>query len=493
MLFELLASTMISADTSLLAAAEKEQNKPTQVQQKTVAKDNYTYSFKLPDKNRTKYKEYQEIVKEYTPQAEEVIKDFTDRSLHSGQFLRWTVLPDEQTYVKINTSHLDKIIEQAQTLALRKLTINRPLVVLGIGGSKHTAEFLLNMTGYDRKMDVYFYSDIDPVSYENFLKESKVGIQNLNFLVVSKSGTTFETSDAFKRFENDLIKYYEGQGLSTPEAVKKAQSHFAICTDMNATDKNLRGKIGSKNNVDNAYLKELYIHDDVGGRYSMFDDAGLFVLAYSGVSKDTILRILNGVKTANIKCINYKNISQNPAMMGAIFNVFSRENGYKIIQQQYFGKLFEGAGENWAKQLYLESLKDFDFVIGKAPDSMHYATEGHFSPANRTKYNTIMTITDPKVSYNYDKYTGAIAETYSETTPLKTEVLAVENGAIKPEAIGEYIQSKHYETIYTGMLRRAVNDIQISHRSPLPEVLQPSVETYKNKFKTGKYELHPGE
>ena len=32
-----------------------------------------------------------------------------------------------------------------------KNNTNRPLVVLGIGGSKHTAEFLLNMTGVGNK------------------------------------------------------------------------------------------------------------------------------------------------------------------------------------------------------------------------------------------------------------------------------------------------------------------------------------------------------
>ena len=224
----------------------------------------------------------------------------------------------------------------------------------------------------------------------------------------------------------------------------------------------------------------------------MFDDAGLFVLAYSGISKDVVTRILNGAIYANTLCLNYKNIHRNPAVHSAVFNMFSRDNGYSIIQQQYFGKLFDGAGENWAKQLYLESLKDFDFVIGKAPDSMHYATEGHFSPNNRDKYNTVMTIMNPSISSNYAKYTAAIAETYAETTPVKIEILEIENNAIKPEAIGEYIQTKHYETVYMGILRRMLTKGSV-YPEKLPEILQPSVETYKNKFKPGSpYELNPG-
>ena len=453
---------------------------------------NYRYEFRLPTKNKTKYEKYNQVVDNYSKTAKEAVKEMNSRYTKDGQFLKWVSLPKAQLTANADgISHLDAICTQANELSSRKDKTERPLVVLGIGGSKHTAEFLLNMTGYDRKRPVYFYSDIDPISYYNFLKETGYGIQDLNFLVVSKSGTTFETKDAFLRFEKALTNYYISEGLSEKAAEQKAQAHFAICTDAKATEKNLRGKIGSKNGKDNNYIKELFIHDDVGGRYSMFDDAGLFVLAYSGVSKETIKRILKAADNAN-KVNLSTNIEKNPGIQGAIYNVFSRSEGFNLIEQQYFGKLFEGAGENWAKQLYLESLKDFDFVIGKAPDSMHYATEGHFSPKNRDKYNTVMTIMTPVISQNYNRYTGAIAATYAETTPVKTEILAVENNAIKPEAIGEYIQSKHFETIYMGILRRLVNGGE--YPAVLPEVLQPSVETYKNKFKPGSpFELNPGE
>lgn len=493
MLLELLAAAMITPDVSVLSEAKVRKDKIAE--QKVIevtTQPNVNYKYILPDTNKTKFSKFSQVMSSYSSEAKDVINDFKKRYEKQGQFLRWVTLPEEQLYVKLNKSHLDSICEQAEALATRRTEIQRPLVVLGIGGSKHTSEFMLNMTGFDRKRQVYFYSDIDPISYRNFLEQVGVGVQDLNFLVVSKSGTTFETSDAFRRFENALITYYQGKGLDTDTALMKAQMHFALCTDAVPTDKNLRGKIGSKNGTDNGYLKELFIHDDVGGRYCMFDDAGIFVLAYAGVSKDTIQRILQGAVKASEMNMNAKNINSNPAIAGAVFNVFARNNGYKLIQHQYFGKLFEGAGENWSKQLYLESLKDFDYVVGKAPDSMHYATEGHFSPQNRNKYNTIMTIMNPKISDNYAKYTEAIAITYSETTPVKIEILPIENNAIKPEAIGEYIQTKHFETIYTGMLRRAVKE-NSQNIERLPEILQPSVETYKNKFKPGsQYELNPG-
>lgn len=492
MLFEILATAMITPNTDLLAQntnANPVQIQATQKEQKTK---NVSYKYILPQKNKTPYTAFVQVVDKYAVKAKSAVVEFNTRYKNDGQFLKWVNLPEQQLYKKLGKSHLDSIYEQAERLAARKDAVVRPLVVLGIGGSKHTAEFLLNMTGFDRKRQVYFYSDIDPISYENFIKQSAVGVENLNFLVVSKSGTTFETSDAFKRFENDLISYYETKGFARDVAVTKAQRHFAICTDANPTSKNLRGVIGSKNGTDNNYIKELYIHDDVGGRYSMFDDAGLFVLAYAGVDKAVTTRILQGAQKASDECLSTKSLYSNPAVQGAVFNVFARDNGYPLIQQQYFGKLFDGAGENWAKQLYLESLKDFDYVVGKAPDSMHYATEGHFSPKNRDKYNTVMTIMNPEISANYNKYIGAIAETYAETTPVKIEILEVENNAIKPEAIGEYIQTKHFETVYMGIIRRLCTTSAVPEK--LPEILQPSVETYKNKFKPGSpYELNPGQ
>jgi len=462
----------------------------------------YNQVFKLPSNNSTKYTSFDQVVTDYTPSMKKVINDFNVRKNQPGQFLKWVELPKNQLAKNQNgVSHLDEIYTQATELYNRTNEdgSRRQLVVLGIGGSKHTAEFLLNMNGEGNKGKVMFYSDIDPISFNNFMRETGKNITELNFLVASKSGTTFETADGFKRFEDSLVDAYKKKGLDEQAAKTKAQSHFAVCTDAKPTDKNLRGKIGAKNGTDNEYIKELYIHDDVGGRFSMFDDAGLFTIAYAQVPKTTAERILKSAASTSEKMTNPDTISGNNAAKSAIYNVFSRKNGFKLIQQQYFGRIFEGGGENWAKQLYLESLKDFDFTIGKAPDSMHYGTEGQFNPSNRDKYNTVMTVLNPNISANYNTYTKAIAQTYNETTPLKMEILDVEGDKIKPEAIGEYIQTKHFETVYMGMLRReATGGIMdklsknLQRPEKLPEVIQPSVETYKNKFKQGEFKLNIG-
>lgn len=462
----------------------------------------YKQIIKLPEQNTTDYKNFNEVIAEYEKPMKNVIKEMNLRKDKPGQFLKWVDLPKNQLAKNENgISHLDEIYTQAESLLSKKNEDGsvRPLVVLGIGGSRHTAEFLLNLNGEGNTGKVLFYSDIDNGSYNNFIRKSGGDVTKMNYLVASKSGTTFETADGFARFEKALINAYMNKGLSEKEAIARTQEHFALCTDAKATSKNLRGKIGSKNGEDNNYTKELYIHDDVGGRFSMFDDASLFTLAYAGINKDSTTKILESAANTSKRMLNSENIKDNTAAKAAIYNVFSRENGFKTIQHQYFGDIFEGGGENWSKQLYLESLKDFDYMVGTAPQSMHYATEGHFNPENRTSYNTILTIKGQNGKNNYATYTEAIAKTYNETTPLQLEILEVvgDGERLKPETIGEYIQSKHFETAYMGMLRREVEfEGSIEDKNldkPINEVIQPSVETYKNKFKEGEYQLKVGE
>ena len=444
----------------------------------------YTQEFRLPVQNNTGMKSVPEIIEHYNKDAQSVLANFKERAGKEGQFLNWINLPAEQ--LKTNDegiSHVDEIYEQAEQL--KEQSGDYPLVVLGIGGSKHTNETLLNLSGVGNKGKVYFYSDIDSLSRSNFEEEIGGDLSKANYLVVSKSGTTFETKDAFIHFQDEIASKSEDDDEA------ELQKHFAIATDATATDKNLRGVIGDKNGEGNNFIKELYIHDDVGGRYSAFDDPGIFVLAYAGVDKDTTKAMLEGAQKMSEKAMD-TDFTKNPEMKAAIFDSYSQENGYNITVNQAFGHVFEGGFENWAKQLYLESLKDFNFHAGKAPDSMHYASENHFKDDRRSSYNTIMTTmnlskeTDP----NYTKYIGAIAQEYNQTTPLILEKLDVNKKGIDAETIGEYIQSKHFETIYKGMLRRETAGE--AQDTVLPEVLQPNVEAYKKRFKEGEFKLEPG-
>ena len=53
-----------------------------------------------------------------------------------------------------------------------------------------------------------------------------------------------------------------------------------------------------------------YVHDDVGGRFSIFDDATIFTLFFLGVSKEDVKAMLNASLDAQKEFLS-ENIEQN--------------------------------------------------------------------------------------------------------------------------------------------------------------------------------------
>lgn len=110
---------------------------------------------------------------------------------------------------------------------------------MGIGGSKHTVEHMLSINGLNIKGDkIEFYSDVDSASLERFLYKLNDNVLDSNFLIASKSGSTFETKDGFLRVLAMLIDAYMTQGKSKEEAEKLAHKHFIAVTDKNAENQN---------------------------------------------------------------------------------------------------------------------------------------------------------------------------------------------------------------------------------------------------------------
>lgn len=93
------------------------------------------------------------------------------------------------------------------------------------------------------------------------------------------------------RIQERLIEAYKSQGQSQEEAEKSAAKHFIAVTDANKEKSELR-----RTSNENGWLGDLYIHDDVGGRFSAFDDHALFTLAYAGMKKTIWLKCLRLLK-----------------------------------------------------------------------------------------------------------------------------------------------------------------------------------------------------
>ena len=169
----------------------------------------------------------------YSAKVSEFVKEFSSRANQKGQFLNWVNLPQEQA------KRVDEIYSLADKLKAQ--TGAKKLSVMGIGGSKHTVEHMLSINGLNVCHDVVeFYSDVDSASLERFLYRLGNDVTTSNFMIASKSGSTFETKDGFLRVLDMLIDAYKAQGKSQEEAEKLAHKHFIAVTDGNAEKSELR-------------------------------------------------------------------------------------------------------------------------------------------------------------------------------------------------------------------------------------------------------------
>ncbi len=403
----------------------------------TIIKD---VTLKLDMSNFSKYSENAKI-------AVETIKE---RAGKKGQFLNWIgFLPENQL------KNIDTLYEMAEKAKDNKYT---DLAILGIGGSRHTTESLVRMIG--KEEHVHFFSSVDPESFRRFI--NSLDLAKTQFLVVSKSGGTIETTVAYENSKKVMQEFLEKDDVS---------DRFIAMTDISSEKSNLRKKV----NAGDIKLSGC-VHDDVGGRFSIFDDATIFTLAFVGVQKEDVKEMLKSSLEAQKEYLN-TDIDKNIALQQAIFNVQSRLNGKQKHFIEYFGDAFLGT-TLWEKQLKNESLKariSTDTNIG--PGYLHYNAEADLDSANKDSFFTFVFVT-PQDKVTKAVLTGVISA-YSNMHPVSV----VELKDLSLTTLAKFIEFKHFETLYTGNILRQIDGDITDSEVALPEVLQPNVEIYKKEVR----------
>jgi transaldolase/glucose-6-phosphate isomerase len=389
-------------------------------------------------------------IEKYSNNARQAVETISERAGKSGQFLNWiNVLPENQI------KNIDNLFDMAEKARNNKYT---DLAILGIGGSRHTTESLMKMIGRDS--NVHFYSSVDSESFRRFI--NSLDLAKTQFLVVSKSGGTLETTTAYESAKK-LMQEHTGK--------EDVSDRFIAMTDVSSEKSQLRRA------VDRGDIKlSGLVHDDVGGRFSIFDDATLFTMAYAGVSKEDTVKMLKASLKAQDEFLN-PNIKENEALQLAAVNVDSKNAGKSKHYVEYFSDGFSGI-TLWDKQLNNESLKaQISTETNIGPGYLHYNAEADLDEANTDSYYTFVYPTPA------DKTTNAVIKGVTTAYKAQHPVVEIEMKDFSPESIARFIELKHFETLYTGnMLRRAKGNIT-DKSSALPEVLQPNVEKYKKEVK----------
>ena len=405
----------------------------------------------------------------YLSHVSEFVSEFSSRANKEGKFLNWVNLPAEQL------KRLDDIYSMASSL--KSATGAKKLSVMGIGGSKHTVEHMLGINGLNISGEsVLFYSDVDSTSWARFLSKLGGDVLSSNYLIASKSGSTFETKDGFLRIKKMIEDAYIAKGNSSDEAKKLASKHFIAVTDKNSEKSELR-----RTSIEENWLGDLFIHDDVGGRFSAFDDHALFTLAFAGMKKEDMASMLRSAMEVSELSLS-SDLELNDALKEGIFWADAKLNGIEASVHQYMGSMFENT-VYWHAQMQNESVKDTLKQIAKVPDAMHHSAEAHFNPANKLVFALTVPVDNGVCKSNAEAYIGALSKSYEVTGAFFMETVETSGLGLTPEAAGAVTQLRAFATCYQEIVEAVMQNKALP--DVLDSVLQPHVEFYKKNLKGG--------
>ncbi len=305
------------------------------------------------------------------PQVAAAHQSLESKTGPGNDFLGWMYLPrdyDKEEFTRIQAA-AEKIRSDSDVL-----------VVAGIGGSYLGARAVVEAVKgvYHNELEpglkVYFCGNsISPTALNDVIALCKGKRFSIN--VISKSGTTTETSLAFRV----LRKLLEDQ-VGTEEANKRIYA---------TTD---RAKGTLKQLADSQGWPTFVVPDDVGGRYSVLSAVGLLPIAAAGID---IAELMKGAADA-MERFSVLSPDNDAYKYAAARNILSRK-GKQIEILECYEPNFALMNE-WYKQLFGESEgKDNK---GLFPASCIFSTDLHsmgqfIQEGTRNMFETIVNVKTP--------------------------------------------------------------------------------------------------
>ena len=287
-----------------------------------------------------------EILNAYQPKVKEINDMIINKTGAGNDFLGWVDWP-----VEYDREEVERMLKDAKFVR-DNFDI---LVVCGIGGSylgARAALEALNGLKSNDKLEIIFMGQTFSPNYIAQVLEYLKG-KNFAINVISKSGTTTETSISF-RLLKELLEKQIGK-----EASKKAI--FAT------TDKE-RGALKTLCNQEG--YATYVLPDDIGGRYSVLTAVGLFPLACAGID---IKAMLEGAREAR-ELYSNPDLKNNDCYRYAISRDYMLRNQKSVEMFVIYEPQMTQIGE-WLKQLFGES--EGKEKKGLFPASATFSTDLH--------------------------------------------------------------------------------------------------------------------
>ncbi len=318
------------------------------------------------DLSQTKLAEDMASYKNKVADVHDMIHNKTGKG---SDFLGWVNLP---------TDYDKKEAEAIKAKAKELMNEVDVLLVCGIGGSylgARAAIEAINGLYPTNKVKIIYIGNTFSSTYlaqvKEFVKDKEFAIN-----VISKSGTTTETSVAFRIFK-DLLETTKGKEVAARRIVATTDAH----------------KGALKTLADNEGYTKFVVPDDVGGRYSVLTAVGLFPIAMAGIDIDAMMQ---GAKDSQDH-YNNKDLMTNDAYQYGVARQMLSAQGYPAeMFVTYELQLAETA--EWWKQLFGES--EGKEGKGILPTSATFSTDLHslgqfIQEGTKVLYETVFKVEKP--------------------------------------------------------------------------------------------------
>ena len=279
----------------------------------------------------------EEAVARMEPQVKAASDMLHKKNGPGNDFLGWLDLPtnyDKEEFARIRKA-AQKIRRDSDVL-----------IVIGIGGSYLGARAVIELLGHSfanaaskkvRKSPlILFCGNSISATYLADMMDIIEG-KDISLNIISKSGTTTEPAIAFRILRAYMENKYGKQG---------AKERIYATTDK------ARGAL--KGLADKEGYESFVVPDDVGGRFSAFDDHALFTLIWAGMSKENMISMLQAAQDMSEQSLS-SDLEINDALKEGIFWADAKLNGIEASVHQYMGSMFENT-VYWHAQMQNESV-----------------------------------------------------------------------------------------------------------------------------------------
>ncbi len=305
----------------------------------------------------------------YSDQVKELHDMIHNKTGKGNDFLGWLDLP-----VNYDKEEVARIKAKSQEI-INKVDV---LLVCGIGGSylgARAAIEALNGLYPTNKVKIIYVGN---TFSSNYISQVKEYIKDKEFAIncISKSGTTTETSIAFRIFKEIAEERY---------GKEEARTRIIATTD--------KEKGALKTLANNEGYETYTIPDDVGGRYSVLTAVGLFPIAVAGIDIDAMLE---GAAKAR-EDYNNNDLATNDCYKYGVARQILNKQGYPaemfVTYELQYAMLAE-----WWKQLFGESEGKED--KGILPTSATFSTDLHslgqfIQEGSKVLFETVLQVEKP--------------------------------------------------------------------------------------------------